>query len=155
MKVNMIKMSDIETMTAPHSSEQKMLQLHKRYVSIHTNILITRRYIVVVNEQNTFGSFLKNLIKAAKMTQYEFYTALDITKPYFYDILAGKAHPPPPNLQVKALDILQSDQETRLEFFELAANARSELPADIVSQIKRYPELKEVIRNYCTQKHNN
>ena len=89
------------------------------------------------------------------MTQYEFYTALDITKPYFYDILAGKTHPPPPHLQDKALDILKVDPKTRVEFFELAANARNELPADIVTKIKKYPDLKDIIRDYQKQKSNN
>jgi hypothetical protein len=49
---------------------------------------------------------------------------------------------------------LKVDLETKIEFFELAANARNELPADIVAQIEKYPDLKEIIRNYQTQKHN-
>ena len=51
---------------------------------------------------NTFGNYLRYLIKKAGMTQTQFYTALGITKPYFYDILSGKVSPPPPELQFKA-----------------------------------------------------
>ena len=81
-----------------------------------------------------FGEYLKQLIKAINMTQTEFYTALGIKKPYFYDIVSGRVNPPPPHLQFKAIQILNPDEQTRDTFFDLAAKERGEMPADI-SQI--------------------
>ena len=44
-------------------------------------------------EKSEFGTYLVQAIKDANMVQEEFYTAVGIKKPYFYDILTGS--PPP------------------------------------------------------------
>ena len=49
---------------------------------------------MVENEQS-FGEYLRQLIKDSGITQHKFYTELGIRKPYFYDILAGRTNPPP------------------------------------------------------------
>ena len=77
---------------------------------------------------NCFGEYLKELIKAAGMTQTEFYTALGIKKPYFYDIVSGRVNPPPHSLQFKAMEILKADEETKEKFFDLAATGRGDMP---------------------------
>ena len=43
---------------------------------------------MVENEQS-FGEYLRQLIRDSGITQHKFYTELGIRKPYFYDILAG------------------------------------------------------------------
>ena len=48
-------------------------------------------------KKSVFGEYLVTEIKAAGMSQEEFYTAVGIAKPYFYDILT--ASPPPIDLQ--------------------------------------------------------
>jgi len=105
----------------------------------------------VGSEQKAFGDFLKILIKSAKMTHAEFYDKIGITKPYFYDILSGRVNPPPSDMQYKAVKILDSDEKERTAFFDLAANGRNELPADIVSTISEYPEIKSIMRNHLNQ----
>ena len=57
---------------------------------------------MVENEQS-FGEYLRQLIKDSGITQHKFYTELGIRKPYFYDILAGRTNPPPYPLQLKAM----------------------------------------------------
>ena len=47
---------------------------------------------MVENEQS-FGEYLRQLIKDSGITQHKFYTELGIRKPYFYDILAGRTNP--------------------------------------------------------------
>lgn len=49
---------------------------------------------MVENEQS-FGEYLRQLIRDSGITQHKFYTELGIRKPYFYDILAGRTNPPP------------------------------------------------------------
>ena len=80
------------------------------------------------------------------MTQTEFYTQLGITKPYFYDILSGKTNALPPDKQIKACEILQLKEKERQEFFDIAAKARNEIPADITQQIDSNPKLIKKIR---------
>lgn len=100
---------------------------------------------MVENEQS-FGEYLRQLIKDSGITQHKFYTELGIRKPYFYDILAGRTNPPPYPLQLKAMEILQASNETREIFFDLAAKGRNELPADIARYIDENPDALKSIR---------
>jgi transcriptional regulator with XRE-family HTH domain len=93
-----------------------------------------------------FGEYLKELIKAAGMTQAEFYTALGIKKPYFYDIVSGRVSPPPHPLQFKAMEILKTDEEAKERFFDLAAKGRGDMPADITRMIADNPAAIKSIR---------
>ena len=95
-----------------------------------------------------FGNYLRQLIKNAGMTQNEFYTALGIKKPYFYDIVSGRTNPPPYPLQLKAVEILSVDEDARERFFDLAAQGRNELPADIAKYVTDNPSvLKDIRKN--------
>lgn len=93
-----------------------------------------------------FGDYLKKLIEANGMTQTEFYTALGIKKPYFYDIVSGRVNPPPYSLQFKAMEILEADEQTREKFFDMAAQGRQELPADIAQAVSENPVVLSNIR---------
>lgn len=99
-----------------------------------------------MEEKQTFGEFLKLLIKDTGMTNTEFYTELGIKKPYFYEILSGKTNPPPAHLQFKSIEILRPSKTDICKFFDLAAKERNEIPADIIQIIKSNPELAEKIR---------
>ena len=100
------------------------------------------------DSEQRFGEYLRQLIKDSGMTQYEFYTALGIRKPYFYDILSGRTNPPPYPLQLKAMEILKANNEVREIFFDLAAKGRKELPADIAQYIDENPDaLKDIRKN--------
>lgn len=94
-----------------------------------------------------FGEYLKQLIKEAGLTQTDFYLKLGITKPYFYDILSGKVNPPPPKLQFAISDILQLTDDKSRAFYDLAAEAREEIPADIFQYIQKNPDFCNVIRD--------
>ena len=104
-----------------------------------------------MQEISSFGEFLKALIQAAGMTQHQFYTALGIKKPYFYDILSGRTNPPPSELQFRAVKILQADEKTKKRFFDLAARERGEIPADIAEWIAEDPHAVKRIRNEMKQ----
>lgn len=93
-----------------------------------------------------FGELLKTLIKDAGMTQYEFYSELGIKKAYFYDILSGRVNPPPPELQFKSMEILKTSEVTKKKFFDLAAKARGDFPADIAKAVNSNPKVIAQIR---------
>lgn len=99
-----------------------------------------------------FGEYLKQLIKEAGMSQCEFYTMLGIKKPYFYDIVSGRINPPPHDVQFRAVDILNIDGEKRDRFFDLAAKARGDIPADITKSITENPSMLTDIRSEIKQK---
>lgn len=85
----------------------------------------------MAKDKKAFGNFLREMIKQAGISQSAFYSAVEITKPYFYDILSGKVNPPPPDVQYKMIEKLNLNTQQRNEFLNLAAEGRGEVPADI------------------------
>jgi hypothetical protein len=90
------------------------------------------------------------MIKQTGISQSAFYSAVEITKPYFYDILSGKVNPPPPDIQYKMLDHLEVNEQQRNEFLNLAAEGRGEVPADIARMIAEHPLELDKIRSTLT-----
>ena len=66
-------------------------------------------------QKTDFGNYLVEQIKIAGMSQEEFYNAVKIKKPYFYDLLT--ASPPPIDLQNRMLAVL--DEKTGEEYLRL------------------------------------
>lgn len=100
----------------------------------------------MTKDKKAFGNFLREMIKQTGISQSAFYTAVEITKPYFYDILSGKVNPPPPDVQYKMLENLNLDEQQRNEFLNLAAEGRGEIPADIAKLIADHPLELDKIR---------
>ncbi len=82
--------------------------------------------------KSEYGEILTRLIRERNMTQENFYKKLGITKPYFYEIISGKINPPPPDIQMKILKILNPIDEEKEKMMDIAARKRKELPADII-----------------------
>lgn len=97
-------------------------------------------------DKKKFGDFLREIIKQTGISQSSFYSTVGITKPYFYDILSGKVNPPPPEIQYKMLECLKVTERQRIEFLNMAAEGRGELPADIMTLIKEHPKELDKIR---------
>ena len=104
----------------------------------------------MAKDKKAFGNFLREMIKRTGMSQSAFYSAVDITKPYFYDILSGKVNPPPPDVQYKMLENLNLDEQQHNEFLNLAAEGRGEVPADIAKLIADHPAKLAIIRETLT-----
>ena len=100
----------------------------------------------MAKDKKAFGNFLREMIKQTGISQAAFYLAVEITKPYFYDILSGKVNPPPPDVQYKMLENLNLDEQQRNEFLNLAAEGRCEVPADIAKLIADHPTKLAIIR---------
>lgn len=102
--------------------------------------------------KTSFGKYLVDEIRQAGMSQEEFYTTVKIAKPYFYDLLTGS--PPPIEIQKRMLDVLEDktgvDSERRIKFYDLAAQGRCEIPADISSMILGHPQRMTDIRTALT-----
>ena len=100
----------------------------------------------MTKDRTAFGNFLREKIKQNGISQSAFYSAVGITKPYFYDILSGKVNPPPPEIQYKMLDNLELDDQQRNEFLNLAADGRGEIPAENTKMITDHPMELDKIR---------
>ena len=104
----------------------------------------------MIKDKKAFGNFLREMIKQTGISQSAFYSAVEITKPYFYDILSGKVNPPPPDIQYKMLDHLEVNEQQRNEFLNLAAEGRGEVPSDIARLIADHPLELDKIRSTLT-----
>lgn len=104
----------------------------------------------MAKDKKAFGNFLREMIKQTGISQSAFYSAVGITKPYFYDILSGKVNPPPSDVQYKMLKNLNLDEQQRNEFLNLAAEGRGEVPADIAKLIADHPAKLAIIRETLT-----
>lgn len=104
----------------------------------------------MTTDKKAFGNYLREMIKQTNISQTVFYEAVEITKPYFYDILSGKVNPPPPEIQYKMLDNLNVTESQRKEFLNLAAAGRGEIPADIARLIFEHPSELDKIRTALT-----
>ena len=104
----------------------------------------------MIKDKKAFGNFLREMIKQTGISQSAFYSAVEITKPYFYDILSGKVNPPPPDIQYMMLDQLEVNEQQRNEFLNLAAEGRGEVPADIARMIAEHPLDLDKIRSTLT-----
>ncbi len=91
-----------------------------------------------------FCDLLAQMIKEADLSNVNFYTSLGIKKPYFYDILSGKVNPPPPDRQFAMLKLLKPKPEQIAQFFDLAAQERNEVPADIAQTLKNKDLCREL-----------
>ena len=113
---------------------------------------------VVQNNQvvMTLGEFIRKVLKRAKMTHGKFYDNVGIGKPYFYDVLAGRMPPPPPEVQYRMLQALELTPQEQMEFLDLAAEGRDEIPADIAEMIlnnrDKMMEIRGAIRTVLEKK---
>lgn len=104
----------------------------------------------VINEKS-FGGKLYALRKTALISFDDFRTALGVTKTYLNDVETGFVRPPTPAMQISMLRILSvkapvSQSDSR-EFFDLAATARHELPADVFLFLKTNPSAVAALRD--------
>lgn len=100
-----------------------------------------------MENKNQYGKFLTQLIKDKNMSQRSFYNQLGIKKPYFYDIVAGRVNPPPSDVQLRIIKILNLNESDIHKLFDLAANQRNEIPYDIVIYLKNRKLIKQIRRS--------
>ena len=98
------------------------------------------------SNKSEYGAILTKIIKEKKITHQDFYNELGIKKPYFYDIISGKANPPPPDTQLKILRILNPKDKYKKMLLDIAAKNRNEMPADILLYLKEKSNAIENIR---------
>ena len=99
---------------------------------------------MIVDDSMKFCNLLAQMIKEANLSNVKFYTALGIKKPYFYDILSGKVNPPPPDRQIAMLRLLNPKPEQIALFFDLAAQERKEVLADIAQALNNKDLCREL-----------
>lgn len=104
-----------------------------------------------------FCEKLKQLRQIAGYGFNEFWKEAKISNVYLSGLENGTKPPPPPDRQVAFVEILNKSKKLTkrdiTEFFDLAAEERNELPADIVLEFNHARILKE-LRKVLKEKEN-
>ena len=94
----------------------------------------------------TFGEYLKRLRLAKNASQGNLATAIGKTTMYISNIEKGKNNPPDESQLQKIADVLNLDEQERLNLIDEAAAARNTVAQDIFNQLCKYKELRQFVR---------
>lgn len=94
-----------------------------------------------------FSEFLNDKCKRNKNSIRKIATRAGITHTYLLQLMNSKKDPPEPKTQEKIADALELIGQDRIEFYDLAAQQRGDIPTDIFMKIlnnkKIYKEIRE------------
>ncbi len=80
---------------------------------------------------NEFGKFLKKEIFKNKLSQNKFAEKIGISSYYVGQMIKGEKRPPSRVLQMKIANTLNFDEEKKVEFFNIIAKEKKDIPSDI------------------------
>lgn len=84
---------------------------------------------------NKFGNFLKKEISRNKFSQNKFAKELGVSSYYVGQLIKGEKRPPSRELQIKIVDVLNFDEQKKIEFFDIIAKEKSDIPSDIYNGV--------------------
>ena len=93
----------------------------------------------------TFGSFLREIRESRGISNRALANQIGIAPGYMNDIEKGRRNPPPGRLE-RIAAVLRMTQEEKAKMYDLAGNARNEIPDDITEYLKGHEAAQAVIR---------
>lgn len=94
---------------------------------------------------NKFGSFLKKEIARNKLSQNKFAKEIGVSSYYVGQLIKGEKKPPSRELQTKIANVLNFDESKKIQFFNIIAKEKSDIPSDIYNGvINNEPKWNEV-----------
>lgn len=98
---------------------------------------------------NEFGKFLKKEIFKSKLSQNKFAEKIGVSSYYVGQIIKGEKKPPSRELQIKIVNNLNFDENKKIEFFNLIAKEKRDIPSDIyngiISNESKWDEVRKVL----------
>lgn len=95
---------------------------------------------------NKFGRFLKKEISKNKLSQNKFAEKIGVSSYYIGQLIKGEKRPPSRELQFKIVATLKLNEEKRVEFFDLIAKEKSDIPSDIYNSVIKNQEKWNEVR---------
>ena len=94
---------------------------------------------------NRFGNFLKKEIARNKLSQNKFAKEIGVSSYYVGQLIKGEKRPPSRELQTKIANVLNFDESKKIQFFNIIAKEKSDIPSDIYNGvINNEPKCNEV-----------
>lgn len=98
---------------------------------------------------NKFGSFLKKEIARNKLSQNKFAKELGVSSYYVGQLIKDEKKPPSRKLQTKIANVLNFDESKRIEFFNMTAKEKSDIPSDIydgvISNESKWNDVRKIL----------
>lgn len=98
---------------------------------------------------NKFGDFLKKEISINKLSQNKFAKKLGVSSYYVGQLIKGEKKPPSRELQIKIVDVLNFNEQKKIEFFDIIAKEKSDIPSDIYNGVinneTKWNELRKIL----------
>lgn len=95
-----------------------------------------------------YGEYLKELLDGSSLSKTKLCATIGVSRPYLYAVFSGATPPPVPSKQLAIANLLPATNEQKSILFDLAANERNEMPADILACVKDKRFIQEVRENY-------
>lgn len=100
----------------------------------------------------TFGSYLRGLREVRHLRQVDLANKIGVSTVYVCDIEKGRRYPPDMDkLRIWVMQMSLSPEETA-HFYDLAGEARSSAPPDIMEYLDLNPAARKAIRRIMGQR---
>jgi len=97
-------------------------------------------------KEKIFSAFLVKKRNAINLTNSKLASIANISAVYLGEIINNKKNPPDKKTQYALAEALQLTEDEKIEFFNLAANERGEIPVDIYDYLLESKDLLNEIR---------
>lgn len=98
---------------------------------------------------NNFGDFLRKEISKNKFSQNKFAEKIGVSSYYVGQLIKGEKRPPSREVQLKIVDVLKFNKSKKIQFFDLIAKEKSDIPSDIYNDViknqEKWNEVREVL----------
>ncbi len=97
-------------------------------------------------KSKSFSSFLASKRDSINLTNSKLASLANISAVYLGEIIKNKKNPPDKKIQYALAEALHLTEEEKIEFFNLAANERGEIPVDVYDYLLESEDLLDQIR---------
>jgi transcriptional regulator with XRE-family HTH domain len=97
-------------------------------------------------KKQTFSAYLVKKRNEINLTNSKLASKASISAVYLGEIINNRKNPPDKKTQYALADALQLTENEKIEFFNLAANERGEIPVDIYDYLLKSKDLLNEIR---------
>ena len=95
---------------------------------------------------NKFSSFLKKEISKNNYSQNKFAKEIGVSSYYLGQLIKGEKRPPSREVQLKIVDALNFNDSKKIQFFDLIAKEKSDIPSDIYDGVMKNKEKWNEVR---------
>ena len=97
-------------------------------------------------EMNNFGDFLRKEISKNNLSQNKFAEKIGVSSYYVGQLIKGEKRPPSREVQLKIVDALNFNESKKIQFFDLIAKEKSDIPSDIYDGVIKNKEKWNEVR---------